>query len=266
MSQHPHYVYTLAYPDGRVFYVGKGVNDRISEHERAARRGVQSKKCDIIRSIWAQGGEVVRRKVAFFQNEEEALRYEHYLISSLDGLINQFEGSDDFVTVSISPADERVFGASIKRRSDDGEEYWSAREVANYLGYAKWDAFKRVIARAKKAMIRSGMNVSQEIREASITIRAGYDARRVVDDYQLSSVGFLLVVQNADPAKSMVAYGKTYIAEQVLRATAPEAFNALLAHAPAPGPDAKMLLSRSPRMKLRQLTGSEPNTGDEIMA
>ena len=31
------YVYTLAYPDGKVFYVGKGSGYRIDQHEMEAR-------------------------------------------------------------------------------------------------------------------------------------------------------------------------------------------------------------------------------------
>mgnify|MGYP001447839363 CR=1 FL=1 len=29
MEPSRHYVYALAYPDGRIFYVGKGVDDRV---------------------------------------------------------------------------------------------------------------------------------------------------------------------------------------------------------------------------------------------
>jgi hypothetical protein len=61
------YVYTLAYPEsmgGTIFYVGKGRNDRINDHDRETRRGVQSDKCNIIREIWATGEEVVKIKVA----------------------------------------------------------------------------------------------------------------------------------------------------------------------------------------------------------
>lgn len=46
-----HYVYIYAYPDGRVFYVGKGKGNRILDHEAEARKGINSRKCDIIRSI-----------------------------------------------------------------------------------------------------------------------------------------------------------------------------------------------------------------------
>lgn len=78
------YVYTLAYPEsmgGAIFYVGKGKGDRIDEHEKEARKGIQSKKCDVIRGIWAIGEEVVKTKVAYFKDEGDAYLYEWGLIN-----------------------------------------------------------------------------------------------------------------------------------------------------------------------------------------
>jgi hypothetical protein len=58
-----YFVYTLAYPDGTVFYVGKGQDDRIQCHFREAKAGVLSPKNDSIRSILASGEEVIVTKV-----------------------------------------------------------------------------------------------------------------------------------------------------------------------------------------------------------
>ncbi len=90
----PHYVYTLAYPDGRVFYVGKGTRDRISVHERQAREGKKSPKCSIIRKIWTNGGEIVKAKLAYFETHKEACMYEIALIFFMDGLTNLTRGGD----------------------------------------------------------------------------------------------------------------------------------------------------------------------------
>src|SRR5260221_12406524 len=86
------YVYTLAYPDGTVFYVGKGsvksrksLRDRIEDHEVEARQGVQSPKCDIIREIWAQGWEVQKSVVYETDSEEEALHAATQLITLISG-------------------------------------------------------------------------------------------------------------------------------------------------------------------------------------
>jgi hypothetical protein len=89
-----HYVYTLSYPEsmgGSIFYVGKGSQnpqngyDRIRQHEIEAR--LDRKRCDneqkleVIREIWRSGHEVVKNKVAFFDDAEDAFLYEWGLIN-----------------------------------------------------------------------------------------------------------------------------------------------------------------------------------------
>lgn len=82
------YVYTLVDPrDGAVFYVGKGKGDRLSQHEAEARKGKPGAKCERIRAIWADGVEVVRKRVAHFATETAALREEERLIREI-GLRN----------------------------------------------------------------------------------------------------------------------------------------------------------------------------------
>lgn len=93
------YVYTLAYPDGTVFYVGKGTKNRLNAHEREARNGKQSYKCHVIRKIWANGGEVVKTKVRENLTEADAYAYEIELISSyerrhLTNMTNGGEGGE----------------------------------------------------------------------------------------------------------------------------------------------------------------------------
>lgn len=65
----PHYVYLLRVPDGEPkfgglgtpFYVGIGQGARLFAHEEEARDPLRSgAKVDMIRSIWAKGGEIVR--------------------------------------------------------------------------------------------------------------------------------------------------------------------------------------------------------------
>lgn len=40
-------------------------------------------------------------------------------------------------------------------RSDDGVEFWLARELQTLLGYAQWRRFEEVIERAKTCSIRT---------------------------------------------------------------------------------------------------------------
>jgi hypothetical protein len=87
LSDNPdaYYVYTLAYPDGRIFYIGKGRRNRINEHElyaKSNRRYTYNKlKISTIKEIWDSGHEVVKNKVAFFSQELDAYMYEWAMIN-----------------------------------------------------------------------------------------------------------------------------------------------------------------------------------------
>lgn len=88
-----HYVYTLAYPDGTVFYVGKGQGRRALTHiDEAEQWTCQCRKCRAIQSIIFRGQQV---KVSYvFENDEPgpALQREAELIRqlALDGrLVNR---------------------------------------------------------------------------------------------------------------------------------------------------------------------------------
>lgn len=72
------YVYLLCRPDGRPFYVGKGLNRRAFEHEAEARRnhpiGERNPfKCNVIRKIIREGGTVLYQIDAMYEQDQEAL-------------------------------------------------------------------------------------------------------------------------------------------------------------------------------------------------
>ena len=53
----------------------------------------------------------------------------------------------------------------IKHIRYDGSEYWSARELALVLEYAKWENFSKVIGRAMIACENSGHSVYDDFPE-----------------------------------------------------------------------------------------------------
>lgn len=207
-----YYVYTLAYPDGCVFYVGKGTGDRINGHEREARAGGQPAKCDVIRRIWADGGEVLKQKVGYFKSDEEASRCERYLIETIPNLTNVRRGGDIFEEAQLLPEDRKFFGASIRHVAENGREYWSARELVEYLGYRAWAPIYRIVRKLERVFIPMGLLGPDDLRHTHMSIELGKGAIRQIEDVELSRLAFLLLVQNADPKKARVAQGKRYIA------------------------------------------------------
>jgi hypothetical protein len=89
-----YYVYTLAYPNGVVFYVGKGKGKRVADHEKEALRGHDCPKCELIRSIWRDGGSILRAIVFETDDERAALDREAELIRDYgyDRLMNRTPG------------------------------------------------------------------------------------------------------------------------------------------------------------------------------
>jgi DNA-damage-inducible protein D len=106
---------------------------------------------------------------------------------------------------------------AIRHTTDDGHEYWSARDLAKLLGYAKWDKFQKVIAQAEKACEQSGQVGTDHFLQVGNMVNIGSGAQRRKTDYHLSRYACYLIVQNADPSKPIVALGQTYFAVQTRR-------------------------------------------------
>jgi hypothetical protein len=88
MADGPFYVYELIDPrDGKPFYVGKGIRNRVHQHERDAAKGAEGPRFDRLREIGAQGLKVQHRIVGRFKNEIEAYAFEARRIASL-GMVN----------------------------------------------------------------------------------------------------------------------------------------------------------------------------------
>lgn len=78
-----YYVYILAHPNNRPFYVGKGKGDRIHQHEKEARKGCPCQKCRVIRRIWQQGKEVCKYIVYTTEVSAEAYAFEAELVRGI---------------------------------------------------------------------------------------------------------------------------------------------------------------------------------------
>jgi len=102
----------------------------------------------------------------------------------------------------------------IRQEDENGNEFWSARDLGKVLEYSEFRHFVPVIDRAKEACKNSGLTVSDHFEDILDMIELGKGAKRSVDSIKLSRYACYLIVQNADPSKEIVAIGQTYFAIQ----------------------------------------------------
>ncbi len=100
---------------------------------------------------------------------------------------------------------------------EQGNEYWSARELYKLLGYSTWQKFQFAIAQGKISCENSGQATTDHFNLQVKLIRAGKGAQRKTEDYHLTRYACYLIIQNADPSKPIVALGQTYFAVQTRR-------------------------------------------------
>jgi len=102
----------------------------------------------------------------------------------------------------------------IKRLDENKNEYWTARDLSSVLEYSEYRHFKPVIDKAKEACKNSGYEVQHHFEDILDMIELGKGAKREIENVKLSRYACYLIVQNADPAKEIVALGQTYFATQ----------------------------------------------------
>ncbi|MEB4675934.1 DNA damage-inducible protein D [Enterobacteriaceae bacterium G50] len=105
----------------------------------------------------------------------------------------------------------------LRKSEGEGQEYWSARELAPLLDYRDWRNFLKVLSRAEQACQSSNQAIADHFVETNKMVTLGSGAQREVEDFHLSRYACYLVVQNGDPTKPVIAAGQTYFAIQTRR-------------------------------------------------
>ena len=116
------------------------------------------------------------------------------------------------MTKELEKYEEMTF-EEIKHIDDNGNEFWSARELQQILGYKEWRYFSAVIEKAQVACSQSNNSINYDFGVNTKIVKAGATTKTIID-YNLSRYACYLIVQNANPKYKNVALGQTYFAVQ----------------------------------------------------
>ena len=113
------------------------------------------------------------------------------------------------------------------KHTENGIEFWYARELMEVLEYSQWKNFSKVIDRAMIACDNSSINVAEQFADIGKLITHAKGGKRQIQDYKLTRYACYLIVQNSDPRKKIIAIGQTYFAIQTRRQEVSDYFNEL---------------------------------------
>ncbi len=74
----------------------------------------------------------------------------------------------------------------IRREDENGNEYWSSRELSEVLGYSVYRNFKPVIEKAKESCKNSNHNIIDNFAEMRNMVELGSGAKRQIENVKLS--------------------------------------------------------------------------------
>jgi len=103
-------------------------------------------------------------------------------------------------------------------KTEDGIEFWLARDLQHLLGYGKWDNFQNVISKAKTACEIAGQVIADHFADVGKMVDIGSGAQKEIDDVMLTRFACYLIAQNGDPRKEQIAFAQTYFAFQTRKA------------------------------------------------
>jgi DNA-damage-inducible protein D len=99
-------------------------------------------------------------------------------------------------------------------KTEDGIEFWYARDLQKLLEYTKWANFISVIEKAKIACENARGVVADHFSDVGKPVLGGSGAFQIVEDLTLTRYACYLIAQNGDPRKETIAFAQAYFALQ----------------------------------------------------
>lgn len=112
-------------------------------------------------------------------------------------------------------------------KTDDGQEFWYARDLQKLFDYGEFRFFKGPLDKAVIACKQSGKNPNHHFVQVHDMVGIGSGATRQIDDMQMSRYACYLTAQNCDAKKKPVAFAQTYFAIQTRRQEVTDLENAV---------------------------------------
>lgn len=104
------------------------------------------------------------------------------------------------------------------QQTENGVEYWLARDLQVLLGYSEWRNFTAVVSKAQTACEISGHAVTNHFVDVNKMVDIGLGSQREIPDILLTRYASYLIAQNGDPQKPEIAFAQTYFAIQTRKA------------------------------------------------
>jgi DNA-damage-inducible protein D len=98
--------------------------------------------------------------------------------------------------------------------TQNGVEYWMARNLQKLLDYTDWRNFLQVIEKAKISCVSSSQDTTDHFVNVNKMVKLGSGSERQIDDIMLTRYACYLIAQNGDPRKEQIAFAQSYFAIQ----------------------------------------------------
>ena len=140
------------------------------------------------------------------------IRKDFSLDMSFDEALGRYVQSNPDETLAVQNEDmpeatiDRLIDAfeACAQKTEDGFDYWLARDLPQLLEYGEWRNFLTVIDKSKTACRESGNDPEDHFVESNKMIGIGKGAQRNVTDYMMSRYACYLTAQNGDARKKPV--------------------------------------------------------------